>query len=299
MAIKSKGRGTAGAFGMLLLLVGLAGAAVLWVMSIQRPDRAVDDFARAPVGCTVTLEFSDTGTFFVYREQVAADNEVFDSCEPVATDGVPFGFDLVADRRKVAVRDDTSISYDTDTAVGTSVARVEIVTPGRYELVVRGDEPSVVAAVGRAPDDGVSTLRRGAIAVGVVGVVLGGLMLLLAGRRSSKAAKYAVPEGPGWGPEQRAVPSGAAWPPEPPRLRQVPINPLLPSDTDEPTASGVIGLESGTADSGPSTSPGRPAAPESETAMSPWAPPADGTAPVPLPPPTQGSAPDSVPSSDR
>jgi hypothetical protein len=93
--------------------------------------------------------------------------------------------------------------------------------------VVEGDDPSVVAAVGRDPELGVKELRRGAIVVGVVGVVLGALMLLLAGRRSKRAATFVdAPGGPGWGPAPRRGPCVPTWPPEPPRVPQVPVNPM-------------------------------------------------------------------------
>ncbi|HSJ91641.1 MAG TPA: hypothetical protein VK917_06200, partial [Ilumatobacter sp.] len=120
MGVKSKGRGTAATFGLLLLLAGIAGAVVLWVMAERRPEQAVEGFARGPVGCTTTLEFADTGTFFVYEELVSTASEAFAECAPDATPGVDFGFALLDDGRPVATRDDTSITYDTADAVGTS-----------------------------------------------------------------------------------------------------------------------------------------------------------------------------------
>jgi hypothetical protein len=221
MAVKSKGRGAAATFGLLLVLVGVAGAVALWVMADRRPDQAVEGFARGPVGCTTTLEFGDTGTFYVFRETVADDSDVLAECDPVPTPGVDFGVELLSDGEALPTQDDSSISYDTSTAIGESVARIEIDMAGRYDLVVEGDDPSVVAAVGRDPELGVAELRRGAIVVGVVGVVLGALMLLLAGRRSKRAATFTVPDGPGWGPQPAGDGAPAAWPPEPPRVPAV------------------------------------------------------------------------------
>lgn len=218
MATRSKGRGTAAVFGMLLVLAGVAGAAVLWVMAMQRPARAVDAFARGPVGCTVTLEFTDTGTFYLYRESVPSDHPVFRTCAAVAEDQ-PFSAELFDGDRGIATRVDESIVYDVDGVEGRSVERVEITAPGRFRLVVVGDDPLTVAAVGRDPDEGVADLQRGAIAVGAVGVVLGAALLLLAGRRSKRA---------------RALPTVAvevprvadvAWPPQPPRIDQASMPP--------------------------------------------------------------------------
>lgn len=237
MSTKARGRGVAATFGLLLVLAGIAGAAVLWIMGERRPEQAVDGFARGPVGCTTTLEFSDTGTFYVFEERVGDDVDAFADCEPVPTADATFAAELLADGQPLTLRDDTSVAYDTPDAVGTSIARVEIDEPGRYDLVVVGADPAVVAAVGRDPESGVDDLRRGAVIVGVLGVLLGALLLLLAGRRSKRAATYGVPQGPGWGPQPAAAP--AAWPPEPPRVQQ-PVNPLLPP---EPVASVPAGSE--------------------------------------------------------
>lgn len=225
--MKAKGRGAAATFGLLLVLAGIAGAVVLWVMAERRPEQAVDGFARAPVGCTTTLEFTDSGTFYVYEEVVDVASDAFDACPPDATPGQEFGFELLDDGRPLVTRDDTSIEYDTADAVGTSVARVDIDDPGRYDLVVEGADPTVVAAVGRDPDAGIDDLRRGAIVVGVVGVLLGSLMLLLAGRRSKRAATFSTPDGPGWGPRPTST-EPAVWPPEPPRVTHQPVHPTVP-----------------------------------------------------------------------
>lgn len=229
MGTKAKGRGVAAAFGLLLVLAGIAGAVVLWVMADRRPEQAVEGFARGPVGCTTTLEFSDTGTFFVFEERVGTETDAFDECEPVASPEGAFGVELVDGEIVALTRAETSISYDTADAVGQSILQLEIVEAGRFELVVEGPDPSVVAAVGRDPDQGVAELRSGAAVVGVLGVLLGSLLLLVSGRRSKRAASYGPPESPGWGPQPQPV---TAWPPEPPRLVvQQPINPMLPPES--------------------------------------------------------------------
>jgi hypothetical protein len=237
MGVKSRGRGVAATFGLLLLLAGVTGAVVLWLMADRRPEQAVEGFARGPVGCTTTLEFADTGTFYVFEEIVGAESGAFTECAPVAVPGAEFAVELLRDGRPVAARADATISYDTADAIGESIARIELADPGRYDLVVVGSDTAVVAAVGRDPEQGVKDLRRGAIVVGVVGVLLGALMLLLAGRRSKRAATFATPDGPGWGP---ATPTDVpTWPPEPPRVPQVPVNPMLPPEpvrADPPSA---------------------------------------------------------------
>ncbi len=226
MGIKSKGRGTAAAFGLLLVFAGVVGAIVLYLLSERRPDQAVDEFARAPVGCTTTLEFTESGTVYVYEEIADEVTPPEGGCVPTASPGSPFGFEITGGGGAVVPRRDDSIDYDSGDRVGRSVARFDIDRPGDYEIEVRGDDPAVVAAIGRDPDDGVDDLRSGAIAVGIAGVLLGLLLLTLAGWRSKRAATYSPPEGPGWGP--RAVSTGDSWPPEPPKVPQIPVNPHLP-----------------------------------------------------------------------
>ncbi len=222
MARKSRGRGTAAAFGLLLLLAGLAGGAVLYVLSVQRPDQAVDGFGRAPIGCTTTLEFTETGTFYVFAERGDAVDVPDGGCQPLGDPSQTFGFELSGPDGPVVPRADTSLSYETDDFAGESVARVQIAIAGRYEIVAVGDDAQVVAAIGRDPNDGVSQLRRLAIAVGASGVLLGTLLLLLAGRRSQRAATFALPDAPVWSPHPNDD-ARAVVPPT--RVAQDPVSP--------------------------------------------------------------------------
>lgn len=295
MRTRARGRGVAATFGLLLVLAGVAGAAVLWIMAERRPEQAIERFARGPVGCTTTLEFSDTGTFFVYEERLTEDADAFAACEPVPAPDAEFSVDLLDGDTPLTLRNDTSVSYDTSTAVGRSIGRIEIDRAGQYDLTVVGADPAVVAAVGREPDAGVDELRRGAIIVGVLGVLLGSLLLVLAGRRSKRAATYGPPDGPGWGP-QHGTSTGAAatWPPEPPRVSQQPINPMLPPEpvvAASPTATeadpAVSSPEPSAAGEPPATEPAPDVAEPSATdrdAPSVWAPPQPGERRDPPPP---------------
>lgn len=224
---RSRGRATAAVFGFLLLAAGAIGGGTLYVLSTQRHDQAVNDFARAAVGCTTTLEFSEAGTFYVYEESGNVDVAATAGCAPAAHAG-PFAFELTGPSA-VAPRDDSTIAYAVDGVAGTSLARFTIEAPGRYEIEVRGPDVRRVAAIGRDPSEDVDRLRRGAFLAGGVGIGLGALLLALAGWRSKRASTPGVPDGPGWG--TRPGSGGEAWPPAPPRIPQVPINPHQP---DEP-----------------------------------------------------------------
>jgi hypothetical protein len=265
---RSRGRGAAAVFGFILLFAGLIGGGLLYVQSLRWHDNAVESFARAEIGCTTTLEFSETGTFFVYRETEGTFEPAQGDCERTATPGQQFAVEL-SGPSTVALEPDTSVSYDTGEFSGTSAYRFELTESGSYEMVVRGDEVDSWAAVGRDPSDRVPELRRNALVVAAAGVVLGGLLLALAGMRSKRASTPTIPDGPGWGP--RPGDGAPPWPPEPPRVPQVPVNPHQP-DTPASVAAPPPPL--------PARAPGL-AAP----ARSPWAPPSVDTAPVDTAPP--------------
>lgn len=260
MGVRSRGRGTAAALGLFLLLAGLVGGGVLYVVAERRPAQSVEGFARAPVGCTTTLDFTETGTFYVYEEVGAAGDIVDGSCQPVADPSASFTVEFFGDLTPSTVADDDSVSYDVDGFDGRSVQRVEVTQPGQYSLAVTGDDLTVIAALGRDPDDGVEDLRRAAVVVAVGGVVLGLLLLALAGRRSKKAAAVSTPQGPGWIPTSTVDSADPSWPPKAPQLDQVPINP------HQPAAPATWGPPSGDSVSAPppvEPVDGKPALPDS------------------------------------
>jgi hypothetical protein len=236
-------------------------------LSVQRPDQAVDGFARAPIGCTTTLEFTQTGTFYVFEERGVAVPIPGGGCQPIADPSRTFGFELRGPDGPVPSQAEPALSYDNDDFSGESVARVQITAPGQYEIVVFGDDAGVVAAVGRDPHDGVSELRQLAIVVTAVGVALGTLLLALSGRRSKRAASYSVPEGPVWNPYQGGPQAAVS---EYTRVAQVPVNPHAPPQDASAAAAHL-------AQPDPMFQP--PVAPK---AASPWAPPTSDQAAVEL-----------------
>lgn len=270
MGVKSQGRGAVAALGLFLLFAGLVGGGVLYVVSERRPAQSVDGFARAPVGCSTTLDFTETGTFYVYEEVGAADGIADGNCQPVADPSASFEAQFTGDLIPAAMSEDDSISYDIDGFDGRSVQRVEIVETGQYTVAVAGDDLTVVAALGRDPDDGVEDLRRAALLVAITGVGLGLLLLILSGRRSKRSAIATPPQGPGWGPSTiiGAEDADASWPPKAPSVAQVPVNPHM---RPEPAAM-------------PS-----PTMPDPAAAPMAWQPPSgEATEALPPPPPPSG-----------
>ncbi len=233
MAVKSRGRGTVAALGLLCLFVGLVGAAVLYLVAERRPAQTVENFARAPVGCVTTLEFAETGTFYVFEEVGADTAAIGNGCEPQVDPNARFGVVFTGELQpSVAPRGGEIVSYDVDGYDGRSIQQLEITQPGQYTIEVTGDDPTVAAAIGRDPHETVDDLRRAALIMAVAGAVLGLVLLTVSGRRSKRAATVTPPSGPGWGPAQRPVgePTVAGGP----RTGQVPVNPHAP-----PAAGGV------------------------------------------------------------
>jgi hypothetical protein len=234
MSRRAQGRGAVAAFGMLVLCAGLIGGGVLWFLSTREANRTADEFARAAPGCTTTLTFTDPGEYYVFEELSGVVDGV-DGCIPTATPGRRFAF-VITDPNgdDVAVVLDDSVSYDLDAGAATSVGRIEIEAAGEYEISVVGADPAVNAAIGGDPDERVPTIRRAAIAAAAVGLVIGGLLLVLAGRRSRRAATFESPLDPGWGVTERDHERRAAaadWSPaDPGTTAQVPVNPHHPGE---------------------------------------------------------------------
>jgi len=163
---------------------------------------------------------------------------------------------------------------------------------------VRGNDPAVVAAIGRDPDENVMRLRAAAIAAAVIGIAGGGLMLWLSGRRSRRAAAALAPTDPGWGVTERerarrvgGIPADDDW-----QERSAAMQPTAPRGSlvvpDEDRAADPTGD-----DEWPPRPPSLddvsvdPTPPAASPSASPWAPPsadtirqADGEDDVPPPP---------------
>lgn len=259
MASKSRGRGTAAVVGFVLLLAGVLGGGALYVLANGMADRAVDDFARAAPGCPTALDFTDTGTFYLYEETAPSTFTPAAGCAPSATAGQAFSFALTGPQTVVPTPDQ-SLSYDAGDFAGVSVARFEIDAPGTYSLSVIADSVSTVGAVGRDPHDGVADARRTALLVGAVGLVLGTLLLVVAGWRSNRAA---VADQDAVEPWDGVIDKDAAWSDE------VPERALLnPHQPDSPvTAAPPPPPLPARAPGGGYSSPG-------------WAPPPAGARPV-------------------
>ena len=138
MRRKSRGRGTAATFGLLLLFAGLVGGGVLYVMSVNRPGDMVDGFARAAVGCTTTLEFTQTGDFYVFEELGPAGSVELFECAPSPVPGRTFAVEAQPGHTLEPAPD----LVDVDVGRGLRCQRLD------------GEDPGVTAGGTGAPADG-------------------------------------------------------------------------------------------------------------------------------------------------
>ncbi|MFM8266605.1 MAG: hypothetical protein ACKOA2_01090 [Ilumatobacteraceae bacterium] len=152
----------------------------------------VDDFARAPVGCTTTIEVDRASTYLVFVETAGTLPEVGGDCPA----GGAFDFEgdapdvavriVSADGVDVALRPVGGRSYDLGTSRGEQVATARFPAAGEYRITATAPVTGLAVAVGRDPYVVAAPWALGAGAVGLVGVPVA-VVLLVGGRRRVRA----------------------------------------------------------------------------------------------------------------
>jgi hypothetical protein len=177
--------------GATLAVVGVIAAVAMAVAAFVTYQRAVEDLARAPIGCTTTLRFDRTGTFVVFLEtkgeidslsgDCPSTGEVYDyqGSERPAVDLALAGPDGAA----VSITSGGAADYDLPDRTGAAVGSVEIGAAGEYTLTVRSEQTGFVVAVGRDPNDSPEALVATGLVVGGVLVLVGVIVLVLGLRR--------------------------------------------------------------------------------------------------------------------
>jgi hypothetical protein len=204
MAQSSSRRGPLIGLGSLLVVGGLIAGVVLWNLGGERRASAVEGFARAPVGCDTTLDFVETGEYFVFIETAGQLDGVRGDCNIEGSYdviGAAPGVDItVVDPAGVNVdinRSFVSVDYDERGFVGSAAFALDISETNDHVMRVESnDGDRFVVAIGRDPSDGVAVLRGGAAAAGILGLLVG-LMLILLGARRSKVTVASGPWTPG------------------------------------------------------------------------------------------------------
>ena len=225
--------------GAAVLVVGLAAAGVMFGLTSTVEQSTVEGFARAPVGCTTTLEFDRTGEFTLYVETKGQMSSLDGDCDaPTSyewTDDNPPTASLTLngpDGTAVEVAASEGLSYDTGDFVGTEKGTVSITETGTYRLTVASTDSGFAVAVGGDPEADSSTLTTSAVVVAIAAVVIGLLLVLLGLRRRTppappSASRPSSPAGvPGWQP-QAPVP-GVVSPSAPPGVPLPPSPPVAP-----------------------------------------------------------------------
>ena len=204
--------------GIAVGLLGIVAAAVLWMAALRRDDDAVRGLARAPAGCTTTLEFDQAGRFYVFVEtqgrigdlggSCANDNREYDLAESPVVELV-----LSGPEGEVTLADVSGPRYDSAGFVGVAERAFAVSAPGTYSLDVRANDEAAVVAVGRDVTEAGGALRMVSIGAGGVGAALGLLLVLLGlSRRPARGSSMPAPGG-----SVMPAPGGSWAPPAGPR----------------------------------------------------------------------------------
>ena len=211
--------------GVLLVVAGVVAAIVLWVAGSTRRSNAIENFARAPVGCDTTLDFSEAGTYLLFVESSGRLEDVRGDCdasERYDLDAMPPSVDITMidpDGNVIDLEEPPSISYSSGEYAGRAEFQVDIAEAADHVIRVEtesGDRFAV--AVGRDPDDGVALLRGLAVLLGLAGVVVGLVVALAVGRSDD-------PSSDGWSAAQPGTSPWGAPPPTQPLYRPPPPPP--------------------------------------------------------------------------
>jgi hypothetical protein len=186
--------------GAVLLAAGVGGGLVMMSASSTNYDDGVANLARAPIGCTTTLQFDQTGTFTVYVETTGQIGHLRGDCPNTENDyhfrgdGLPnVDVELLNDAGDTMdMNDDTSKSYDAAGFIGASMSSVVIDAAGTYTISVASDDDNFAIAIGKDPRGDSEALRTKGLLVIIAGVVLGGLLLVLGLRRGAAGPQAPV-----------------------------------------------------------------------------------------------------------
>ena len=193
--------------GLVLLLVGMASGAVLFVLANGAEARTVRAFARAPIGCTTTLQFDRAGVFTFYVETVGRSAALGGDCRTAGKafrhQGASPTVDLEltdSSGAPVALSNFQGRSYSVAGFEGRSLAQAAIPAPGTYRVAGTADVADIGLAVG-----GSSVAYRnelvtwGAIAL-MLGGVMGGALLTFGARRRKPDMPQPPPVPQVWAP---------------------------------------------------------------------------------------------------
>lgn len=212
--------------GIAVAGLGLGAGVVLVALSGSVKEETVKAFARAPVGCTTTLEFEKRATFTIYIETKGTLGTVVGDCTAGGTTYQRVGDDLPgvsitllnSDDQEAALTATDAPTYSVGDFAGQGYQRVQITEPGTYRLTVTSDDTDFAIAVGGKPDGGADAMSLAGVGAALVGLLLGGLLIVLGLRKKKPGPPTALADGAPvlWQPTQAAPPTPQAAPPTPP-----------------------------------------------------------------------------------
>ncbi len=285
MSASSPRRGLWVTLGVLSIIGGLVAAGVLWGTANQRRASAIENLARAPIGCDTTLDFVEPGEYLLFVETTGHLDGVRGDCQAeevydLAGAAPDVEITLVdPDGVELALRGaPVDVDYDAEGFLGSARFSVEVTETDDHVLRAESTTAGAfVVAVGRDPASGVGALRGVAVSIGLLGVGLGVALLAFARRRSAPAAAPGpwvpaavppqggfVPGGAPQGPPAYGQPTG------PPQYAQQPYpqpawpshpQPGAPAPHSQPSPFGQPGAPGGWVASQPppAASPASPA----------------------------------------
>ncbi len=257
--------------GVLLVAAGVVGGLLLVKAASSSVGDNAKKLARAPGGCTTSLQFDKTGTFLVFYESKGRVGDLGGNCT-----GNGASFDRAGssppvqtlrlvgpDKKSVAIDDASGTSYNASGFKGAEIAKVKIDSSGLYLLTVsphQASEADYAIAIGKDPTSDRSTLQAAGLGAVIAGVVLGALLILLGLRKRGGGATYlatATPA-PAWNPAGPTI-TWQTQPQQPPTMSPGSATPAPPPPPPPPTGP-------------PPTSPWMPGEPPRQP-PSPFAPP--------------------------
>ncbi len=236
--------------GIAVALAGLIAGGVI----VGRADGAKNDtvagFARAPVGCTTTLEFEKRATFTLFVETKGTALDVGGDCEGNGAaydrgdDDLPRVTLTMTDDNddEVSMTKSDAYSYSTKDFKGQAIEQVKIDRPGTYRLTVASDDTDFAIAVGGDPETDSGTLQALGGGVALAGLVIGAILVVL-GLRKRRGPSTPAPNGLPWAPQPPATmpdyvaPAAAPVYPSPPTVASPP-SPPPPPPPPPPAAPG-------------------------------------------------------------
>jgi hypothetical protein len=230
--------------GAIVLVGGLATGGVFFAKSSSATADTVAKFARAPLGCTTTLDFSKADTFTIYVETKGTNADVGGDCESSGKDFEHSGSDVPkvsmtltdAKGNKIDMSTFTDFSYDTGTYKGASVSQVVIGEPGAYRLEVGSEATDLGVALGGDPDADANSMRLIAIGAAAGGLLVGGALMFLGRPRKGGGVPVVTPTP--WQPAAPTAPPAPSAPPAPFGGWQSPPPPTPAPPPTPPSGSG-------------------------------------------------------------